>query len=716
MNKSSNRMIVLITTVFAVLISAVCANTVYVSLTGIHLRSNTDITKYESTFVESKIPAKRGTIYDGNNNVIATDVVSYTMVAILDENRPSLPNVPAYVVDPYETSKQLSEYIEISQESIYESLTKDRYQVEFKGLTLTQKESIQQLKLPGIEFVETRAREYPIGSFASHLIGFAQYDAETDTLIGKMGLEAGFNEELSGTDGSITQQVTKDGYFLSGAYIDEKEAVNGDDLYLTLDGRIQEALEASLEESMNQLNTSSAWASVMNVNTGEVLAWGSAPTFDLNVKEIVDYTNTGSQYAYEPGSTMKTFTYAAAIDSGVYVGTDIFDSSTFKMGSLNKEPYRVYDGKYSATINNASNKDWGYIDFNKGYRYSSNVAIAELLSNYVSTSTFQDYIHKFGFFEKVETDRILETSGVEQFNYAIEKIALGYGQGSSVTMLQIMQAYSAVFNGGEMVKPYFVQEIKNSETNEATYQAPEKTVVSNPIKSSTSEELIDLMYDVVNTEDGSGRFYQVDNLEVVGKTGTAQIFRNGQYDDERVIISFVGAFPYDDPQFMIYYAYECEYTNQAHVKTDPITQLIQEVAITYNLLDNNNPTVEDEQITEQLSYYAVKNYVNHSLEYVDIQTQDMNVSKIIIGSGTQVIAQFPTKDSEIVSNEKLFLLTNKSDHLMVDMTGWSRKDVVAFFSLIEQDVIIEGSGQVVEQSMPSDTLIHENDLIVIKLQ
>lgn len=721
-HRRTNIRIYIITTIALLALFFVVGNVFMVTIMGVHKNSDTDISLYTNTSnTRTKIlEARRGFIYDKNGNIIAEDETTYNVYAVLSSSRPNAGSKPAYVVDKVSTAQVLSTVLGGDFAYYITQLSQDKYQVEFGGygrnISIQKKEELQQYDLPGIEYVETISRNYPIGEFSSHIIGFAQYDAEKDELVGKMGIEGIYNEELTGTDGYRKSQVNTEGYALPGGTIETVNAEHGSDVYLTLDKTIQLQLQSSLQETMETWNAERAWGAVMEVETGKIIAYDGAPTFDPNILNIEDYTNIGMQYAYEPGSTMKTFTYAAAIDSGVYNGEALFDSTTYYMGISNGVPIRI-SGNGNATvfgtINNARNRNWGMIDYDTGYRYSSNVGIACLLTNYLSTGTFNDYLEAFHFFEKVGVTGFSEVAGYKNYRYPIEKLTMGFGQGSSLTMIQLLQAYSAIFNDGIMVKPYLVQEIRNSNTGEVEFSA-ETEVVGHPIKESTAKQMQKLMYDVINTDDGSGKYYRVADVAVIGKTGTAQLSSGGAYSEKNVITSVALGFPADDPKIMVYYAFQAAYDTDLHYKTNAITSLVKTVAVSYGL----TTTEEDkpEVIQKDTETYTMENMVNHSLLYSYQLNAGRDVEYVILGDGDTVLDQYPNAGTTITSGQRIFLLTSSNNLKIPNLAGYSRKEVMALWKLCGLAVAIDGDGQVVYQSIPEGTLIYSNSILEVTLE
>ncbi len=712
-------MLLFVMALFLILASVTAANVYVVAIGGLHLRSQTDIIDYsENVHIKKEVLlANRGKILDRSGVIIAEDIDAFDVYAVLDDRFDE-----SYVSDIEATATKLAVFFNASVDYFRQRLSIDAYQSYFgiygRGLTKERRDALAALGLDGIKFKKTIRRNYPFGVFASHLIGFSQSDdPENDGNIyniGKMGIELAYNDALLGTNGLKESTVDRYDYVLPGSKVIETPAVDGYDVTLTLDKGIQEALEAAMVSTSETFVTGKIWGAVMEVDTGKVLAWGQNPGYDPNLLNIEDYMNIGSQYAFEPGSTMKTFVYAAAIDTGVYNGNAMFDSAPFRMGIVNGQPVRVAKNKAaSAVINNANHKNWGIIPLDYGYIFSSNVAIAELLTKVTTTQTYRDYLDRFGFFQAVDTDKINEVTGSINYKWPVEKLTAGYGQGVTVTMLQMMQAYSAVLTDGTMVKPYFVESIKNPADGTVIYQG-QRTVVGKPIKEDTAKALQDLMYRVVYDEKGTGRFYQIPEVNSLAKTGTAQYAVNGVYTPDGNLFSVALGLPAEDPKIFVYYAFETKYARSVHVTTEPIQQLMRKITLAYGF---SKP--DDNGGTPQLPDVFTTNVpalINHSLSYASSKCETAGLAALVIGNGNSVIDQYPVSESAVLSNQRVFLVTSQTDLTIPDMTGWSRKDVLAFFALTHTPVTIQGEGNVASQSVAANSPIDASVMVEIVLK
>ena len=704
-NRNSSAKIVFF--IFAFVIMAILFNVVYLGATGVHLISGDNIAEYASSRGGGRkvttLYAKRGSIYSSDNEVIASDVTKYKLVAILSSTRVKANGEPAYVVDKEKTAKKLAPIIGMDEDKVYERLNKSGYQVEFgsygNNLSSLTKDEIDALELPGLEFEELTSRNYRFGDFASYEVGFVQLskDEDNQTLVGQMGIEQVYNELLTGMNGKKTYFVDNNNYMLPNGLISEELPVSGNDVYLTLDSDIQIELDMQLKDLAKTMKIDKGTCAVMEAKTGRILAVSNYPSFDSNTKDIENYVDLFFNEAIEPGSVFKTFVYANALNDG-----KLKLDSTYQSG---KYDYKVNGRLIKAIRDHNEGKGWGTISYREGYYRSSNVAICQILTKYVDKESLIQDFKDLGLFQSSKIDGIASAPGYPGYvgeNKNLEWLTTGFGQGSSVTGLQLLRGYSAFANDGKFVQPYLVDKIVNPNTGEIIYEGTSE--FSKQIYStSTVKKMRDLMSGVVN-QGGTGSAYKMDDIHLIGKTGTGQVAKDGRYLSDYNTHGFVGLAPYDDPQIVIVLWYQNSITGNTSS-----AKLVQAVTRTALNKLNEQPTVEVETST-----YVLDSYMNQSVSYVSKQLSKNQLSPVYIGDGNIVIDQYPRANIEVSSNSRVFLRTNGSEVTMPSMIGWSRKEVEAFANMAQMTIEFDGLGRVSEQSVTKGTILTPDLKIKVK--
>lgn len=680
-----------------------------------------------SSIVTKKITAKRGTIYDRNNTVIAQQTTAYTIVAYLDKGVVDINGNPNYVKNVKATAKKLKSVLgdEVNERALIKIMKaakkSGKSQTELGAGTKRIKKStmkkIKKLNIPGIGFIDAVSRYYPATPYSSNLIGFAAYDEDKQSIIGKLGLELSLNELLKGKDGKEQYQQTVDGSKLPGTTKVIEQAENGKDVVLTLDSSLQSTVETQLQKTMDNEKAKSAWCLVMEVETGKVLAWASYPTFDQNEhKEIPSYQDAISTSTYECGSVMKPFTYATAIDTNVYPYNKTFTAHQFwyDYDANTGKIVRVPNGTKTPYpyIGDALGANFGDITFDKGLAFSSNVGICELLANYINYNQFSDYLDKFGFFQHVDTPYVDQSLGVKNIGLPTDYLSTGFGQASSITALQLCQAYTAIFNDGTMVRPYVIDSIVDSDTGNVIKKYKKKAV-GTPISAQTAKEVQELMSHV--TDDGaSGERFKVDGIDLLMKTGTGQIYNQdqGQYDEYYHTSSIMAAAPADDPKVMVYYGLVS--TNITGYSAEPFKKIMRDTIQTYGI--STNPTNETQDAYESWETYKMPSLVNHTVDYAYEKMKDKKVHYEVIGDGNSVTSQYPNANVTINSNDRVFVLTNGSKISMPNMTGWTRKDLTVYWQLTGISIKTNGYGKVTSQNVEEGTTISTDTKIELTLE
>ena len=656
--------------------------------------------------VKKTITAKRGVIYDKDGNTLALNVSSYTLIVSLEKSKVYMGE--NYVKDVEGTAKKLAEVLNAPEEYVLKQLSQNVYQVELgmygSGLTELKKDEILSLGLSGISFSESQKRYYPNGDFASYIVGYAKTkdvkeydDDENETtikkIVGEMGIESKYDEMLSGVDGYLEYQRSMYGYKINGTKEIREEAQNGNDIYLTIDENIQRFVEAGVKKIEETYNPEWTVFAVMDAKTGDILAFSTTPSFDPNIKNIKNYENPLSTFIFEPGSTMKTYTYMCAMENNVYDG-----NSTYQSGSYNIGEY---------TINDWNNGlGWGEITLDKGYEYSSNVGVVNILRNNLTKKQLKECFKKYGFGKTTGIELNREAAGSINFNYDVEYATAGFGQGITTTVAQQLQALTLISNNGKMLKPHLISKIVNPNTGKTVYER--KVEESEQIvKTSTVNKMKELMYNVIHGTDlgSTGYPYRIDGFDIIGKTGTSQIYDSatGSYlfGDNSYIYSFSGMFPKDNPEIIIYAAMKKPTWGKSAGLYTTTKDIIQSISKYKNMFT---------EVTEKnIETYKLKSYINKQTEEVKSELSNAGIDAIIIGDGDKITKQSMNKNEKITIGEKIFLTTNGKNKTLPNMIGWSRKDVVNLCNLLGIKYTITGYGYVKSQNYNPYTQI-SNDM------
>ncbi len=669
--------------------------------------------------VTNILPSNRGTIYDSLGNTLASNVTSYTVIAYVDPAITGESKVQKHVTDVNRTAEELSPLLNMEVDTIRkllnDAINKNAWQVELgpggRNITELKKEEIEALGLPGIDFIESTKRYYPNGDFASYIIGYVRryenivsedgVDKLQYNLVGEMGVEARYNDELSGKDGSLTYQRDLSGYRIPDTPEILNPAIDGNDIYLTIDSNIQRFVEAAVKDVINNYNPEWMTLTVMDAKTGEILGTSTAPSFDPNIRDITNYENPLISTTYEPGSTMKIYTYMCAMETGLYDGDKLYQSGSLQIGDDKVSDWNVYG--------------WGQLSYDKGFEYSSNVAVSTLVQTILDKQKLRSCLESYGFGEKTGIELSNEASGnVSSFNYPIEVANAAFGQGITITAIQQLQGLTLISNNGKMLKPHIVKKIVDSSNGQVLYETKieeSKQIVSEE----TVEKMKQLMYNVVNSDDyiATGRNYKIEGLDVIGKTGTAEIYdvNQGRYLDGEndYVFSFAGMYPYDDPEIIIYSVMKKPTNSASRGLIDATKSVMESVAKFKNIFnDTSNIQVVDT--------YKIQNYNSKKLENVKNELQQHDLNIIVIGNGDTVVEQYPSANTRLITGDKVFLVTNDSTVTLPDMYGWSVADVEKFFELSKYNYEIHGYGYVYAQDVESDTILTDDMVVILDLK
>ncbi|MBP1971077.1 stage V sporulation protein D (sporulation-specific penicillin-binding protein) [Virgibacillus natechei] len=476
----------------------------------------------------------RGNILDRNGDVLAENV-----------SAPSVMVVPRQIENPEETAERIANILELPVDEAYGYLTENenivRIHPEGRKISENQEEALRTLNTDGLYLAKDSKRHYPYDDNLAHVLGFTGIDNQ-----GLMGLELYYDDNLSGEEGSLSYYSDAKGGRLdqlADSYTSPEDGLN---LKTTIDSKVQTIIERELDLAVSQYNPDQALAIAVNPKTGGVLGMSSRPTFNPENYQEVDASifdrNLPIWSTYEPGSTFKIITLAAALEENV---VDLREDTFYDPG------YIMVDG---VRINSWKKGGHGEQTFLEVVQNSSNPGFV-VLGQKLGEEKLFSYIRNFGFGKKTGIDLQGEGNGIlfdpEDIGQ-VELATTSFGQGVSVTPIQQVMAISAAVNGGELYQPFIAKEWIDPQTNEVAEKV-EPILKENVITESTSEEVRHALESVV--AEGTGRPAYVDGYRVGGKTGTAQkVGPDGNYMQNNYIVSFMGFAPADDPEIVVYVA------------------------------------------------------------------------------------------------------------------------------------------------------------------
>ncbi len=529
----------------------------------------------------------RGIIFDRNGEKMAATIMSDSVCAD-----------PSKIDNPREAAGALASILRTDKAALQKKLsgTKNFCWVA-RRIAPEQAALVQELGIEGIFLVKEPKRFYPSGELAGHLIGFVGLDAS-----GLEGLELRYDRLLKGAPEKLLWTRDAKGKRLYPR-VERPEAVPAKENYnlvLTIDSRIQHLVESQLKRAVKDKGAKGGFAIVMDPRTGEILALANEMGFDPNTFSAVD-PNTGKNKAitdcFDPGSTFKPFLVAGALEEGVVKETDMINCENGN--------YAIAD----RVIHEAQRKRHGSLSVRDILRYSSNIGSVKI-GERLGREKFSQYIRKFGFGAKTGIDLPGEVSGllrpVENWT-RVDAATIAFGQGISVTAIQLITALSAIANQGVLMKPFVVRGLMDRKGK--LVQAYNPTVVRRVVSAQTAKRLTAVLTDVVGTEDGTGKHARIVNVAVAGKTGTSQKFDFARkaYSSERVKTSFMGFFPAEDPQVAILVILdEPQRDRWGGVASAPVFRNIGEQILTcFKTNIRENPAVEEEKPAADLKVRLV---------------------------------------------------------------------------------------------------------------
>jgi penicillin-binding protein 2B len=494
---------------------------------------------------------------------------------------------------------------------------------------------------------------------------------------------------MKGEPGSIVSEKDGFGYDIPHGDITYIPVVDGNHIKLTIDQNIQVYMEQAMRKAYEQYEPKAMTAVAVDPNTMEVLAMASLPTYDPNRywEKVENMTNAAVLSVFEPGSTFKIVTLAAAVEEG------LFDpDATYMSGSIQVP---------GATIRDHNRSGWGEITYLEGVKRSSNVAFVKLGYEELGPEKLTAYIRNFGFGEPTGIDLPGEASGIVAMRYPAEYAAATFGQGVAVTAIQQIAAVSAIANGGKLMKPYLLKEVIDSDTGEVIESFGPK-VVRQVIREETARETALYLEQVVSDlEIGTGRRAYIEGYRVAGKTGTAQVVVDGKYAEDRWVASFIGFAPVENPKIaLIVIAAEPkinDYRDAGNV-VGPVFKEIMSKSLHYLGIASGAPA--GGIVTISSGQEQVPNLVGKTRVGAKNEAERHSVELEVLGNGDKVQAQFPEAGTVVGPGQKVYALTDPPERIAFpDVTGRSKRDVLQLCSLLNFACTLHGSGYVVQYAV-----------------
>ena len=635
-----------------------------------------------------RVIAPRGDIFDRNGRLLAGSASSVTVLAY-----------PAQITDKEETARLLAPILALDEAVLLERLSKRTGGVYLRRkITEEAALEIRKLDLSGIRFTLEPKRYYPHTTLASQLIGFMGLDD------GRSGLEYKYEQELRGRDGLITFESDGLGRQIPQGVQNYTPPEDGNDLVLTIDRNIQFIIEQEMRRTMLELQPKGINVIALDPRTGEVLAIAGTPDFDPN--NFAEYPEKNWRLSpitdtFEPGSTFKLVTLAAAIEEGQFRANEAFycTGSTVVAGRIIGCWTRSRGGH-------------GAIDFTEVVLGSCNPGFITLGQRITGPKLLQ-YIEAFGFGQRSGIDAIGEGVGIlftpEQLG-PVEAATTTFGQGISVTPLQQVMAVAAMANGGYLMRPFVVKEIRDSQGT--TVRKNEPQVVRRVVSGATAREVTRIM-ELVVTE-GSGINAFIEGYRLAGKTGTAQkIGPDGRYIAGEYILSFIGFAPAEEPQVLIYIAVDAPQVGiqwGSLVAAPMFKQMMERILAYLDIPPAGNMENEPPKMVN------VPNLVGLTVDEASALLNTAGLLIRFIGSGGEILNQTPKAGAKVPLHTQILAHLSgqeaQGEVRVPDLTGKTMREAGEVLGWLGLRMNSSGSGVATGQEpeaqslVPTDTIIN----------
>ena len=687
------------------------------------------------------VPAKRGTIYDRNGAVIAEDATTYNVYAIIDKTYKSAKGEVLYVEESQynQVADVFNRYLGMEKDYVVQQLSQKKLnQVSFgaagNDISYSNMDAIRSeleaANIKGVDFTTSPNRSYKNGTFASQFIGQAQLVEDKEgnkTLQGTTGIEKSLDRILGGQDGVVTYEKDRNGNIVPGSDKVAVKTEDGKDVYTTISAELQTYLETRMDVFQEKVKGKFVSATLVSAKTGEILATTQRPTYNADTKEGLDIKNLRTwntilyQDQYEPGSTMKVITLAAAIDHGTFPAyNEVYFNNELQVKDATIRDWDV----------NMGLSEGRYMNIAQAFAFSSNIGMTKLEQK-MGNNVWMNYLKLFKFGLPTRFGMGDEGfGGLPGDNYVTQAMS-SFGQGISVTQTQMLRAFSAIANDGEMLEPKFISAIYDGKHE--TARKSQREIVGNPVPASVAQQTRNYMI-TVGTDPQFGTLYssegpiiQVAGQNVAVKSGTGQIATaNGYLDGENNNInSIVVMTPAEDPDFIMYVTVQ-----QPEVSFSPKSW--QELV---------NPVLEDavalkdelNLVTETKALDGVTKEDTYKMPSAESLSKELNLKQtispggfadelrrnliqpVVLGTGKNIKKMSVSAGTKLKANEQVLLLTDDLDSVP-DMYGWTKENVDKFAEWTGIEITYKGEGsRVSKQNVKVETALKKTKKITITL-
>lgn len=580
----------------------------------------------EQWYRDLPLKATRGKILDANGNVLADSKDVFTLYA-----RPNA------VKDKPKTAQAIASALGLNYDSVLEKLNTAVGEVTIKRkIDADVALELRKQNIGGLYYTLDTERNYPYMSNMSQILGFTNIDN-----VGQSGLESYYDKYLTGVDGFAYTSTDMAGREVDGSVTKYVPGIAGCNITLSLDSNIQSFAYDAVTAACTEFNAKSAQMIVMDVNTGGIIAMAKSPAFDLNEppRNDMDLLNSLSRNTmivdmYEPGSTFKIFTTAAAIEAGVVSDNDTF----FCAGS------RTVDGQRIRCWRSIGHGSQHLAD---GVKNSCNCVFMDLALR-MGTSRFYDALGKFGLGQKTGVDFSGESSGMlmkESNVKTVDLARIGFGQAVAVTPLQLITGVSSVVNGGTLYRPYLVSSVDSADGKNLATRQP--IAVRRTISEATSKKMREYLVGVV--ANGGGSKAGVVGYAIGGKTGTAQKYSGGAIAQGKYISSFIGFAPADNPKYAVLMIVD---EPQGYMYYGSLVAAPYAGNVFSRIFDYKNlpPTMLPER-----EYTLMPDVVGNSAESAVAELEKIGLHVEVVGEGGNVISQTPIPNERVATNDSVLI-------------------------------------------------------------